>query len=107
MGRETPDRTTVHDLCRDWLSLLAEAELSPEADYRIRKLADRTTPIMGKIFLKTVKGQELISLCAARTRALRDQLGGPGDGLYQRLTALEACYEELLKKTYEFRVKAG
>lgn len=107
MAKGPSERTTVHELCREWQSLMEHERLSCEAEYRIRKLVDRTTPLVDKMFLKTVKGQELISQCAEKTQALRAQIGVPGDGLYQSLTALEECYEELLKKTYEFRVKAG
>jgi hypothetical protein len=107
MEGQQSGKKLVRDLCREWQHLLDLGKLSREAEYRIRKLVDRTAPIEDKIFLKTVKGQELISQCAEKTRDLRAQLGVPGDGMYQSLTELEACYEKLLKQTYEFRVKAG
>jgi len=107
MKRERSERTTVLDLCQQWQSLLDVGKLSEETEYRIRKLIDRTLPIADKMFLKTVKGQEMIRHCAERTRIVRDQLTIPGDGLYRSLTALEECFEQMFKKTYEFRVKAG
>ncbi len=107
MERELGEKTTLRDLCREWQSLVDHAQLSPEAEYRIRKLADRTAPIADRIFVKTVKGQELIQECAEKTQKLRAQLGTPGDEFYRSLDALERSHEELLKKTYEFRVKAG
>jgi hypothetical protein len=107
MERELDEKTTVSDLCREWQNLVDHERLSPEAEYRIRKLLDRTAPVADRIFVKTVKGQQLIRECAERTRDLRTRLGGPSDRVYRSLDSLERSHEELLKKTYEFRVKAG
>ena len=107
MDRELGEKTTIRDLCRDWQLLVDHAQLSAEAEYRIRKLVDRTTPVADRIFVKTAKGRELIRECAQKTRELRELLGNHGDEMYRRLDALERSHEELLKKTYEFRVKAG
>ncbi len=107
MESERGEKTTVLDLCREWQSLIDHTQVSAEAEYRIRKLVDRTVPIADRIFVKTVKGQDLIRECAERTRELRAQLASQGDGLYRSLDALERSHEELLKKTYEFRIKAG
>jgi hypothetical protein len=107
MQEDEIPRTTVHDLRQDWQTLVETEKMSGEAQYRIGRLIERSGPIEGKMFVKTVKGRELISQCAERTRALRDRLRMPGEVLYKSLTELETCYEELVKKTYEFRVKAG
>ena len=98
---------SVRNLRRDWEGLMESALLSEEATYRISKLIERSLSIEGKMFLKTLKGQDLIVQCAERTRALREELTMPGDTVYKGLTELEECYEELLRKTSEFRVKAG
>lgn len=101
-GRVTTDR-----MCRLWEETLRMEGLSPEVEYRLRKLIDRTIPISEKMFVKTLKGQELITRCLAETREVQLALQSGGEVVYLALTELEKTYEDLLKKTYDFRVKAG
>lgn len=100
-------RISALELCGLLEHLLESAKLSPEVEYRIRKLITRTTPITDKMFLKTVKGKELIVECLELARLLENQLVSGRQGVYGRLTQLENAHDELLKRTYEFRVKAG
>lgn len=86
---------------------LREEAIAPEAAYRIRKLLERTFPLTNKLFVKTLKGKEMITHCVRKTLVVRSHLTDPDDHLYRLLTDLEKSYESLLKKTYEFRVKAG
>ena len=95
------------ELCRSWEDLLEQTELSPEVDYRIRKMINRMTPLLNKMYLKTVKGQEMVLQCAEKTKRLQDQLNSNGEHVYYFLTNLEKTHEDLLKKTYEFRIIAG
>jgi hypothetical protein len=107
MVRETHMTVTLIELSEAWESLLDLEGISLESGYRIRRLIDRAQPLAEKMFLKTVKGREMVVQCWEKTRVLRDQLESGGEPLYAALTELERLYEELLKKAYEFRVKAG
>ncbi len=107
MNELTNNAMSALDLCRLLESVLERETVSPEADYRIRKLIMRTRPMKDKMFLKTVKGRELILVCIELTNALQDAVRSGRQGVYRQLTVLENAYDELLRRTYEFRVKAG
>jgi hypothetical protein len=93
----------VHDL----ESILAREGLSPELAYRLRKIIQGLLPLVDRLYLKTLKGQELLEECLKQTEALQSHLQAPDEKLYLLLTDLEKTYEDLLQKIYEFRVKAG
>ncbi len=95
------------ELCRSWEDLLEQTGLSPEVDYRIRKMINRMTPLLNKMYLKTVKGQEMVLQCAEKTRRIQHQLNSNKEDVYFSLTDLEKTYEDLLKRTYKFRIIAG
>jgi predicted unusual protein kinase regulating ubiquinone biosynthesis (AarF/ABC1/UbiB family) len=98
---------TPAELALGWESLLQLKGISRELDYRIRKLISRAAPLTDKIFLKTLKGKEIIAECAEKTRAVRDKIeSGRGD-VYEALTDLEKTWDDFLKRVYEFRIKAG
>lgn|GEM_PF-1161755 len=107
MEREHPREVTLLDLSRGWESLLTLEDVSPESEYRIRKLISRGGPLADKMFLKTMKGREMMAECSEKTRLVRDQLLTRAEGLYRALTELERAYDELIRKAYEFRIKAG
>jgi hypothetical protein len=100
-------KVSALELCSVWETILKEDGLSTETRYRIRKLIDRTRPLVDKMFVKTLKGREMIVECADITRVIQDHVRSDQDRLYFLLTHLETVYEDFLKKTYEFRVKAG
>ena len=93
----------VHDL----ETILAQDGLSPEVAYRLGKISQGLLPLVDRLYLKTLKGQELLRECLEKTAALQDRLQAPAPSLYVLLTNLETTYEDLLQKIYEFRVKAG
>ena len=64
-------------------------------------------PLVDRVYLKTLKGQELLRDCLEKTATLQGRLQAPTIDLYVLLTNLEITYEDLLQKIYEFRVKAG
>jgi hypothetical protein len=98
---------TIEALKHSWESLLDLESVSEETKYRIRRLIDRAAPLEGKMFVKTIKGKEMIAQCAEKTCAVRDRLESRRADVYVPLTDLERTYEEFLKLVYEFRVKAG
>ena len=107
MESESPADVTLPELSRGWESLLDLEGVSAESKYRIRRLIGRARPLADKMFLKTVKGRETLRQCAELTDQVRAQLESEGRHLYEALTQLEKTFEDLLRKTYEFRVKAG
>lgn len=107
MESEANGGLTLARLSRGWESLLQVQNMSAESAYRISRLINRALPLAGKIFLKTITGREMLLECAVQTRLVQDQLESQGERLYETLTQLEKTYEDLLKKAYEFRVKAG
>ena len=90
-----------------WDSMVNIEHLRPEIAYRIEKLIHRMAPLADKIFFKTVKAHQLLAECEAKTVALRNHIESKGDNVFLLLTNLEKTFEDLLKKTYEFRIKAG
>ncbi|MEW6349429.1 MAG: hypothetical protein AB1646_10235 [Thermodesulfobacteriota bacterium] len=107
VDERTNNTHTALELCQLLECLLAREALSQEGDYRIRRLIRRTRSLRDKMFLKTVKGRELVLLCIELTRALDDHVRSSRQGFYRQLTALEDAFHDLLRKTVEFRVKAG
>jgi hypothetical protein len=107
MNKTAPPQVTLPELVRYWRNLLDSEDVPPESEYRIRKLIDRSGPLVEKIFLKTARGREMVSECAEQTRLFRSHLGFGDERLYRALTELEMTYQDLLKTAYEFRVKAG
>jgi hypothetical protein len=94
-------------LVADLQAILAREGLSPEVAYRLGKIIQGLSPLLDRLYLKTLKGQELLLACLEQTRALRGRLQAPDEHFYVLLTSLEMTYEDLLQKLYEFRVKAG
>jgi hypothetical protein len=97
----------AQNLQKIWDSILEIEHLHPEIAYRIEKLIHRMAPLMDKIYFKTVKAHQSLAECEAQTISLRNHIESDGDNVFLRLTNLEKTFEDLLKKTYEFRIKAG
>jgi len=88
-------------------ALMARPGIPAEAAYRIRKMMDRVAPVADKVYLKTLKGGEMLLQCTEKAGIIGEHLNGDEDLLYLLLTDLETTCEELLKGVYEFRIKAG
>jgi hypothetical protein len=105
------NRAALFELHDFWLELAASRSCSPEVDYRLRKMSRRLAHMADMMFIKTVKAQEMLLQCREFSQRLSDLLDTveqeQGRDLYRVLTGLEVLFEELLIKTYEFRVKAG
>jgi hypothetical protein len=106
-GSAMDARHLVDEFCNTCRALLVGAELFPEATYRIRKMADRVTPVVDRVYLKTLKGRETLLECIVKARRVGEHLNRDDDLLYRLLTDLEMTCEGLLKQAYEFRIKAG
>lgn len=102
-----PGKAQAQNLQEIWDSMVRIEHLHPEIAYRMEKLIHRMAPLADKIFFKTVKARQLLSECRQETYVLYKQLESDGDNAFLLLTNLEKTFEDLLKKTYEFRVKAG
>ncbi len=93
-----------HGACQ---AILDRPGLPPELTYRMQRIMGRFQPVADKMFLKTLKGAQTLSLCTSQVRTLARHLPAQGNLLYRQVTDLENTLEELLKSAYEFRVKAG
>ena len=90
-----------------WESMTQVEGLHPEIEYRMKKLVHRIAPLTDKIFIKTVKAREMLVECREKTTALQNQIESDGDRTFFLLTNLEKTFEDLLRKTYDIRIKAG
>jgi len=97
----------VEEFCNACAALLTQPGLSPELAYRIKKMKDGVAPIHDKMYLKTLKGEETLLKCIEKTRFVKQHLSDLDDVLYSLLTDLEMTCDDLITRTYEFRVKAG
>lgn len=90
-----------------WVDMVREGDLNPEIAYRAEKLSLRMAPLLDKTFLKTIKAGNMLSECREKTTRLQRYLKDGNAKTYHVLTDLERTFEELAKRTYEFRIKAG
>ena len=97
----------ARELQGSWESMAQMERLHPEIAYRVHKLVHRITPLADHIFFKTIKAHQLLAECSEKTVALQKQIKSNGNHVFTLLTNLENTFEDLVRKTYEFRVKAG
>jgi hypothetical protein len=90
-----------------WRSIVAANRLTGEFVYRIEKLLLRLDVVADKIFIKTVKAHEILLECVQLTEQFKSELNKRHDSALLLLTRLESCIDDLVKKTHEFRIKAG
>ena len=81
--------------------------LSEELAYRLEKLILRLDSIADKIFIKTVKAQDILFECEQLSEKLKSELNEPQTKPLAVLTRIETQVEDLVKKTHAFRIKAG
>lgn len=96
--------TEFYAACQE---ILDRPGLPAELAYRMQRIINRFLPVADKMYLKTIKGVQTVSLCTRQARTITDHLPAGGDLLYRRVTDLENTLEGLLKAAYEFRIKAG
>jgi hypothetical protein len=107
MNDQLSGRKQARNLQEVWDRMTKMKALQPEIVYRIDKLIHRMEPLADKIFFKTVKAHEMLAECRNITQSLQKQIESDGDNVFLVLTHLEKTFEDLLKKTYAFRIKAG
>jgi hypothetical protein len=90
-----------------WRTFGSTRTATPEIAYRLGKLSDRIDVVMDRIFIKTVKAYHLVCECWQLSGHLATDLDQDTGKVYRRLTEIERCVDDLVRKTNEFRVKAG
>ena len=96
----------VTQLDSSWRNILSASELTGEVTYRIQKLIVRLDAIGDKIFVSTLKGHEILIECLKITERFKSEQNKP-DSALRLLTRLENHMDDLVKKTHDFRIKAG
>ena len=87
--------------------MVAANGLTQEFSYRIEKLISRLAVIVDKIFIKTVKAYGILFECLQLTEQLKTELYGHHEHALLLLTRMEDQIDDLVKKTHDFRIKAG
>jgi hypothetical protein len=100
-------KDVIRRLTAIWRDIVARGEASGETGYRMQKLSRRLDAVMEKMFIKTVKARDLLMECLQLTEQVKVELDRHASTDFKLLTRLEHCVDELVRKTYEFRVKAG
>lgn len=100
-------KRVIQRLNKIWRDIIANGEPNREAGYRMQKLSTRLAAVVDKIFIKTVKARDLLLECLQLTEQFQSELDRNASTNYELLTRLERCVDDLVRKTYEFRVKAG
>lgn len=90
-----------------WRGIIAAKGLSGELAYRMDKLVLRLDVIVDKVFVKTVKAQNMLSECETITVQFTSELDKSQKNALVLLTLLEDRMEHLVSETHAFRVKAG
>jgi hypothetical protein len=90
-----------------WREIITGSGATREIDYRMKKLISRLDVVVDKIFIKTVKAHDMLRDCIQLTEQFRAELTKPNNTAFMLLTRLETRIDDLVRKTHEFRVKAG
>ncbi len=100
-------KNIIARLDSSWRDILAVNELTCEFIYRIQKLVVRLDAIADKIFITTLKAHEILFECLRVTEQFKSELNKCHDNALLLLTCLESHINDLVKKTHDFRIKAG
>ncbi|MFH0730968.1 MAG: hypothetical protein V2B19_32070 [Pseudomonadota bacterium] len=90
-----------------WETIRDGIELPAEIAYRVDRLTQRLDAISEKMFLKTVNARQMLFDCEQLTQQLTSCIAPTDSRTYHLLTNLENHFDQLAKKTYAFRIKAG
>jgi hypothetical protein len=100
-------KSAIVNLNSSWQDCTPAGRPSSEMSYRLEKLSRRLDVVADKMFIKTVKAMEILRHCARLTDQLHAKIDTQPDSAFVLLTRLETCIDDLVRKTHEFRVKAG
>jgi hypothetical protein len=107
MYLESNGKGVIHQLDSIWRDIIAARGPTQEIVYRIEKLILRLDVVVDKLFIKTVKAHHILLECIHLTEQFRLELNSRRNQVYVLLTRLESSVDDLVRKTHEFRVKAG
>ena len=107
MCRISNGKKAIGQLETVWRDIIASKNPTREIIYRIEKLALRLDTVADKIFVKTVKAQDILSECMRLTENFKAELIESRNTALLLLTRIEERVDDLIKKTHEFRIKAG
>ena len=102
-------KNTIRKLKAIWCEMIAAGTPAAEIEYRIKKLIFRLDVVADKIFIKTVKAQQMLRECIRLTEQFQATSAASAQtaAALVLLTRLEDRVEAIVKETHEFRVKAG
>lgn len=100
-------KSAIAYLNSTWRECTPAGNPSGEMAYRLEKLSRRLDVVADKLFIKTVKSMEILRRCARLTDQLHAAIDTQPDNAFVLVTRIEACIDDLVRKTHEFRVKAG
>ena len=100
-------KISISQLASIWREIITTGGGTHEIEYRLEKLILRLNVVADKIFIKTVRANDMLLECVQLTEHLQSALKIHGDAAFPVLTRLEGCIDQLVTKTHEFRIKAG
>jgi hypothetical protein len=103
----SPSTKPIGQFDRSLIKVLGHEACRDEIRYRVQKLRNCLAIAEDKFFLKTPKAREQLRICIDIADRLSLVIGSGDHNEFAIITALEMTFNDLLKKTYEFRVKAG
>lgn len=107
MAKLSTGKNNIDRLDTVWRDMIANNGLTEELAYRLEKLILRLDSIADKIFIKTVKAQDILLECEQLSERFKSGLNKQQNDTLILLTRIEDQVEDLVKKTHAFRIKAG
>lgn len=107
MTKLSTGKNNIERLHAVWRDMIAANGLTKELAYRLEKLILRLDSIADKIFIKTVKAQDILFECEQLSEKFKSELSKPHNNTLILLTCIENQVDDLVKKTHAFRIKAG
>ena len=107
MAKLSTGKRNIERLDAVWRDMIAADGMTKELAYRLEKLILRLNSIADKIFIKTVKAQEVLFECEQLSEKFKSELNKPQNKSFELLTRIEVQVEDLVKETHAFRIKAG
>lgn len=103
----SPSNKSIDRLDGSLVKILQHEACTEEVRYRLQKLRDCMGIAEDKFFIGTPKAREQIEWCVDIADRLLVRICSESNDRFAIITELEVTLNDLLKKTYEFRIKAG